>query len=655
MTRLKMHTPDATNTNITRIAELFPHCVTEAKDEEGVVKRVIDFDQLRQELSDHVVDGPRERYHLDWPGKREAVLAANAPIAKTLRPCRDESVDFDTTKNLFVEGDNLDALKLLQETYLNKVKVIYIDPPYNTGKDFLYDDDFSEDANSYFIRSQQTTDSGERMLANPESNGRFHSDWLSMVYPRLKQARNLLRDDGLVFITIDDNEYANLQRACNEVFGEDNYLATMHVKVRYEGKTLVEDMDFQKLIEQVLIYRKSSAAKLKKQSQDYTLEKFCWRVVEKGIPKTVILGGKNVQVFPLGQYTIEACEPSNQGLKEIWATGKILDGNSSGRFFRDYLAGRTSEDGLGVLYKVPDIGDDGHGFRYFTGPKRDTATKGKYFQGVPADVLSGERNTKELPIATFFDFADSFGNCRHEGGVDFRDGKKPIKFLRSLLNIVELKDGDIVCDFFAGSCSTAHAVIENNVETQMAVQFVMVQVDQHTSVESDAYQSGFKTIADLGKERIRRAGKKLKDDNAITAPNLDVGFRVLKVDTSNMKEVYYLPDAITQATLAGLVDNVKDDRTDEDLLFQVLLDWGVDLTLAITPEKIGGKLVYFVDTNALAACFELGIDEAFIKEMAKHKPLRAVFRDTGYGSDATKINVEQIFKLLSPATEVKSI
>lgn len=655
MEKLKMHSPDITQENIAKLAELFPNCVTEAQDEQGNLKKSIDFDQLRQELSDHVVDGPRERYHLNWPGKREALLAANAPIAKTLRPCREESVDFETTKNLFIEGDNLDALKLLQETYLNKVKLIYIDPPYNTGNDFLYDDDFSEDSATYFARSQQVSDEDERLVANTEANGRFHSDWLSMMYSRLKLARSLLRDDGFIFITIDDNEYANLHRACNEVFGEENYLATLHIKVRYEGKTLVEDMDFQKLVEQVLVYRKTCMGKLKKEKQDYTLEKFCWKITEKGNPKSIRLGGKDVAVFAADQYSIEMVAPSPDGLKEIWATGKILDGNSSGRFFRDYLAGRVVEDGLGVLYRVPNIGDDGHGFRYFTGPKRENATKGKYYQGVPSDVLSGERNTKEMPIVTYFDMADSFGNCRHEGGVDFRDGKKPIRFLRNILGIVNLKDGDIVLDYFAGSCSTAHAVLEHNHELGIQCVFFVVQIPQLTSIESDAFQAGFRTIAEIGKERIRRAGKKLKEDAGLHGQKLDIGFRVLKVDTSNMKDVYYKPDAIKRDELFDQVENIKEDRTPEDLLFQVLLDWGVDLTLPIEQKEIDGKNVFFVDSNALVACFDTGITEEMVKKLAAHKPLRVVFRDAGFASDAVKINVEQIFKLMSPGTEVKVI
>ncbi len=476
-----------------------------------------------------------------------------------------------------------------------------------------------------------------------------------MIYSRLKLARNLLSEDGLLFVSIDDNEYANLQRACDEVFGEENYLATLHVKVRYEGKTLVEDMDFQKLVEQVLVYRKSRSAKLRKEKIDYTLEKFCWRVIEKEPPREVTLGGKSVKIFTAEQYDIVEVPPSSDGLKEIWATGKILDGNSSGRFFRDYLAGRATEDGLGALYKVEGIGDDGHGHRFFTGPKRESATKGKYYQGVPADVLSGQRSTKESPIVTYFDMADSFGNCRHEGGVDFRDGKKPIRFIRNLLNMVDLKSGDFVFDFFGGSCSTAHAVIEHNIEKNLECRFCVIQVAQPISSDSEAYSAGFRAISDLGKERIRRAAKKISEDMPLHRGTLDLGFRVLKVDTSNMKDVYYTPDAVKKDDLFAHVDNIKEDRTPEDLLFQVLLDLGVDLSLPIEKEEFDGKVVFFVDKNALAACFDTGITEELVKKVATRKPLRVVFRDSGFSSDSVKINVEQIFKLLSPSTEVKSI
>ena len=651
MEKLKLHSPDFTQENIAKLAALFPNCLTESRAQDGTLKRAIDFEQLRQELSTSIVEGAQERYQLNWPGKREALLTANAPIAKTLRPCREESVDFDSTQNLFIEGDNLDALKLLQETYLNKVKMIYIDPPYNTGKDFIYEDDFAEDSDIYFERSNQVDATGNKLIANTEANGRFHSDWLSMMYSRLKLARNLLRDDGVIFISIDANEVCNLSKISDEIFGAENLLTTITLKVRYEGKTLVEDMNFQKLVENVLVYAKAkSKVNLQKPEKTYDFDKFEWVVKEIGKPRTMELGGKKVEVFDGGDFVIEKGAPSKVGLKEIWATGTILDGNSSGRFFRDYLGGRTEVDGLGALYKVYGIGDDLSPYRYFTGPKKITATKGKYFQGIPKDILENFGNAKKTqPIITFFDLAADFGNCRHEGGVDFRSGKKPLELLRRLFSMIVPCKGDIVLDFFAGSGTTGHATIQLNSEDGMQRKFICVQLPD------PAEDTEYKTIAEITKERFRRAGKKIKAENALTAPDLDVGFRVLKIDSSNMKDVYYAPDAVRQGDLLAQVDNIREDRTSEDLLFQVLLDWGVDLALPITQENIAGKTVFFVDGNALAACFETGINEEFVKELAARHPLRVVFRDAGFGSDSVKINVGQIFKLISPTTEVKSI
>jgi adenine-specific DNA-methyltransferase len=393
-----------------------------------------------------------------------------------------------------------------------------------------------------------------------------------------------------------------------------------------------------------------------RKTEDYSYEKFVWEISEKASPKAIELGGKKVEIFQKDEYTVTKKACNKTLLKEIWATGSILDGNSSGRFFRDYLTGRYIEDGLGVLYKVYGIGDDDLPYRYFTGPQREGATKGKYYQGVPSSINSGTSEAiKKKPIITFFDLAGDFGNCRHEGGVDFRSGKKPIILFKKLFEILKWEKSDIVLDFFAGSASTAHAIMQQNLEDEYYRKFIMVQIPELCDEKSEAYKQGFKTIADISKERIRRAGKKIKEEAGLIGEKLDIGFRVLKVDTSNMKDVYYTPDAVSQETLAGLIDNIKDDRTDEDLLFQVLLDWGIDLTLPITTEQIADKPVHFVDENALAACFAPGIDEDFVKELASRKPLRAVFRDGSYGSDATKINVEQIFKLLSPHTEVKSI
>lgn len=655
-----MHSPNLTEENIARLAELFPNCVTESREEKGILKKSIDFDLLRQELADHIVEGPQERYRLDWPGKREALLTANAPIAKTLRPCREESVDFDTTKNLFIEGDNLDALKLLQETYLGKVKMIYIDPPYNTGNDFIYEDDFAENTEEFLRRSNQRDEEGNRLVANTESNGRFHSDWLSMMYPRLKLARNLLSEDGVIFISIDDSEVNNLKFLMDEIFSETNHLVTHYIQVRYASKTLAEKNDYQKLIEQVLVYQKSSHVPVKR-TEKYSLEKFCWKIVEKKAGQKKILGKREVEIFPEGHYEISKVNPSIDALKETWATGSVLVTNASGKYFAEYLAPRRDLDGLGTLYKVFGIGEDGIGFRYFTGPKRESATKGKFYSGVPTvrrnELQQGE-SLKPQSIPNYYDFSGSFGNCRQEGDTDFRGGKKPILFLAELINqAINESDNAIIMDFFSGSSSTAHAIMQLNAEDGGNRRFIMVQLPEPCDENSEAFKSGYKTIAEIGKERIRRAGKKIKEENPITTTDLDTGFRVLKVDSSNMADIYYTPDAVNQDKLLWMSENIKEDRTPEDLLFQVLLDWGVDLSLPVTKETIMGKDVLFVDGNALAACFDQdgGITEDLVREIARREPLRVVFRDAGFNDDSAKINVEQIFKAISPHTEVKTI
>ncbi len=665
MNKLNMHSPNITQENIAKLAALFPNCVTESRDENGLLKKSIDFDLLRQELSPHIVEGPQERYHLNWPGKREALLTANAPIAKALRPCREESVDFDTTENLFIEGDNLDALKLLQETYLGKVKMIYIDPPYNTGKDFIYADDFRTTRQNNELAEELRDGEGNKLVdegelkQNTTANGRFHSDWLSMMYPRLKLARNLLKDDGVIFISIDDNEVSNLRTVCNEIFGEENALFIYTIKVRYEGKTLVEDMLYQKVVENVLVYAKSKESlNLLRKTDDYNYDKFIWDIEELQEPVTLELLGKRVEIFTKQQYRIVKKEASNELLKEIWASGSILDGNSSGRFFRDYLTGRYNEDGYGVLYKVYGIGDDNRGYRYFTGPQREGATKGKYYQGVPNTVLNApEKAKKRKPIETFFDLAADFGNCRHEGGVDFRSGKKPLALFNKLFEIMPWSEGELILDFFAGSATTAHAVMQLNAEDGGKRKFIMVQLPEECEEKSEAFKAGYETIAEISKERIRRAGRKIREENATTAPDLDIGFRVFKVDSSNMADVYYTPDAVEQSQLNLLTDNIKADRSSEDLLFQVLLDWGVDLTLPIAKETIEGREVFFVDGDALAACFAKAgeITEDFCKALARRQPLRVVFRDAGFKNDSVRINVEQIFKLMSPHTDVKTI
>lgn len=623
MDKLKLHTPDFTQENIARLAELFPNCVTETWAEDGTIKWAIDFDQLRQELSDHVVDGPRERYHLNWPGKREALLAANAPIAKTLRPCREESVDFDTTKNLFIEGDNLDALKLLQETYLNKVKLIYIDPPYNTGNDFVYDDDFSEDTSQYFLRSNQTDDAGQRLVTNNEANGRFHSDWLSMMYPRLRLARTLLADDGVIFVSIDDHEVANLRKACDEVFGEDNFIATIVWQKRYVSNVTAKWLS--DMHDYIVVYGRAKE-KVQLRSWDRTEEQEA--------------AYKNPDDDPRGVWRaqdLSASKPYSAGLFEITGpTGKTFSPPPN-RYWR---CNQTQFD----AWKADN--------RIWWGVNQDARPMLKAFlseseRGITPHTwwdytFAGHNKEATLELKELFD-----------GNAPF-DTPKPVKLIQRLLELVTSQES-LVLDFFGGSCTVAQAVMACNAIDGGKRRCIMVQIGESCDQSSEAFRAGYSTIADIGKARIRRAGQKVKDDAGLQGHNLDIGFRVLKVDTSNMKEVYYKPDALKKDELFEYIENIKDDRTPEDLLFQVLLDWGVDLSLPIAQEKINGKSVFFVDNNALAACFDKGITEELVKKLAARKPLRAVFRDAGFSSDAVKINVEQIFKLISPGTEVKSI
>ncbi|MFO1064125.1 MAG: site-specific DNA-methyltransferase [Pirellulales bacterium] len=631
MEKLKMHSPDLTQANIEKLAELFPNCVTEARGEDGVLKRVIDFDQLRQELSDHIVEGPRERYQLNWPGKREALLAANAPIAKTLRPCREESVDFDTTKNLFIEGDNLDALKLLQETYLNKVKMIYIDPPYNTGHDFVYDDDFADDTTSYMQRSLQTDEIGNRLIANTDANGRFHSDWLSMIYSRLKLARSLLADDGLIFISIDDGEQASLKRVCDEIFGEENFVDPIIWKKRYGGGA--KEKYLVALHEYVLVYARCKPI----------LENFFIPLSEESIKRYYKSQDKNFETrgpyrtHPLEamksfdardnlRFPIVAPDGSQVWPKRQWRWGQARVAEA---LERDEIEFSKDREGNWVLSSKQYLNDD------------DGETRGTKPFTIIDDVFT-QHGTNEI--------VDLFGNAK------VFDFPKPSVLLIKLITIAlnGAKDG-IILDFFGGSATTGHAVFELNALDGGHRMFVLVQLPEVCDNDSEAKKAGYTTIAEIGKKRLQLGAERLKSLSGLLTDGLDLGFRVLKIDTSNMKDVYYKPDAVKKEDLFAQVENIKEDRTPEDLLFQVMLDWGLDLAYPIKREAIDDKTVYYVDTNALAACFDLGITEELVKKMAAHKPLRAVFRDAGFESDSVKINVEQIFKLISPGTEVKTI
>ena len=629
-----MHSPNLTEGNIDRIRELFPGCVTEAHDEHGTLKLAVDFDQLKQELSDSIVEGPQERYHLNWPGKREALLTANAPIAKTLRPCREESVDFDTTKNLFIEGDNLDALKLLQETYLGKVKMIYIDPPYNTGNDFIYEDDFAENADEFLLRSNQKDEEGNRLIANTESNGRFHSDWLSMIYPRLKLARNLLRDDGVIFISIDDNEAPNIRKVCDEVFGADNFIAELLWKRR--ASSALADNNVSSDHEYVVTYQKGA------------------------------MDGFNGILKDFKNYSNPDDDPRGE-----WVLGDLTVGmNASMRPNQAY-----------------DLVDPKTGNIYPFNPNRVWA----YIPESMNKLLKEERvvfpndpdkrpmrkrfrnelNSTHNPFSSIMINAVGLNSeatrlIQYMMGGALFEYSKPLSLLMTLLQQVT-QTNDIVLDFFAGSSTTAHAIMQLNAEDGGNRKFIMVQLPELCNEQSEAFKAGYKTIAEISKERIRRAGKKIKDEKEQTATGqgvlqyapatIDTGFRVLKIDSSNMAEVYYTPDAVKQEELFNAVDNIKPDRTPEDLLFQILLDLSIDLSLPIRKELIQGKTVFFVNQPPydLIACFDTGVSEELVKELATHKPLRVVFRDTGFTTDTVKINVDQIFKQLSPGTEVKSI
>ncbi len=681
MNKLKMHSPDLTQANIDKLAELFPNCVVEAADANGVVKRSIDFDQLRQELSASIVEGPQERYQLNWPGKREALLTANAPIAKTLRPCRNESVDFDKTQNLFIEGDNLDALKLLQETYLNKVKMIYIDPPYNTGNDFIYRDDFAEESESYKKRSNQQDDAGNRLIANTDSNGRFHSDWLSMMYSRLRLARNLLREDGVIFISIDDGEVASLKRMCDEIFSEENHVNTVVVKMKNVAGASGggEDKKLKKNIEYLLVYAKDYAAfpsfknaytftPIGDLVQQYRDEEISWKYTtalvhpgeKKYVGSTVDGDGNEIKIF-------SRTSPIIKSINQIMRDEGIAEAAAYAKYAKTLFQTAMPQSSIRprVMKKVQELGVVGDLFsiEYVPRSGRNKGTvyeqfyKGESFRlfawlSDVSEEVDGVLCKKDLQ-GTLWDFVGETKNLTKEGGIAFPNAKKPLAMIRRLLEMQSEADS-IVLDFFAGSSTTAHAVMQINAQDGGNRRFIMVQLPEPCD-EDDEASSGFTSIADISKERIRRAGVEIKAANAITAPNIDVGFRVLKIDSSSMNDVYYTPDDVKQDQLAGMVNNIRDDRTSEDLLFQVLLNWGVDLALPIAKETIAGKTVYFVDGNALAACFDEGVSEEFVKLLAKREPLRVVFRDAGFATDSVKINVEQVFKLMSPSTEVKTI
>ena len=642
MDSLKMQSPNLVDANIEKIAALFPNCITEDRDENGTVRRVVDFDLLRQELSASLVEGPRERYTLNWPGKNEAILTANAPIAKTLRPCKEESVSFESTRNIFIEGDNLDALKLLQETYLNSVKMIFIDPPYNTGNDYIYADDYAESTEAFLKRSNQKDEHGNRLVANTEANGRFHSDWLTMLYPRLRLARNLLSEDGVIFISIDDNEIHNLRKICDDIFGEKNFVGTFS----WRSRTAKADVPFgiSVDVEWVVTYAKESFLAGRQGERKYfksedhedrwRLQDLTKNATKEERPNSffTMVNPRNGDKYPSGE--LRTWSVTTETFPQYYAAGKIV-------FPGDY-------DFLNIkrpAFRVFEQEDKQKALQKF-GSEDIKMSVSTYLP--EKEVGRTEHGTKEI---------------RELFGQPVFPYPKPTSLIKFFIENISDPDALIV-DFFAGSGTTADAVFQQNLADEGTRRFIAVQLPELLDPANKGQLAAANycktqnlplTISEITKERIRRAGKKVKEENPITAQNLDIGFRVFKVDTSNMKDVYYTPDKLEQENLHLFKDHIKPDRSPEDLLFQVFIDWGLDLALPIAKEAIDGKAVYLVDTNSLIACFDSGINEELVQKLAAHKPLRAVFRDDAFGSDSVKINVEQIFKSLSPVTEVKSI
>ena len=633
MDRMTMHTPNLADENFKKLAALFPNAVTETVNENGEVVRAIDKDVLMQEISTTVVEGREERYQFTWPDKKKAMLMANAPISATLRPIKADSVGKDGTpggwdsENLYIEGDNLDVLKLLRETYLGKVKMIYIDPPYNTGNDFVYEDDFAEDADSYMGRSGQYDEQGNQLVQNTDSNGRFHTDWLNMIYPRLRIAKDLLSEDGVIFISIDENEVENLKKICNEVFGEINFLTCV---TRATGTPtgggfdgLVNEMDY------MLIYAKSIAhtsinglPMSDEDSKIYDQQDERGRYLIRPLRRTggedrredrptmffPITAPDGTLVYPIGPTGYESrwiCSPEtakrmeNDGLL-AWKTSK-KDGTKKWTVYQKfYLENRTKAPG-----------------------------------NLWNDVEGNKKATRD--VRNIFDSQKVF------------DFPKPVGFLKKILQIGSCSDS-IILDFFSGSATTAHAVMQLNAEDGGQRKFIMVQLPEACDAKSEAYKAGYKNICEIGKERIRRAGRKIRDDSGLSAADLDIGFRVLRLDSSNMQDVYYNPENLSQSLLDLTTDNIKPDRTPEDLLFQVMLELGVLPSSTIAETEIDGKKVFDVADGFLLACFDQGVTTETVTAIAKRQPYYAVFRDASMADDSTATNFDQIFETYSPST-----
>lgn len=651
-----MKTENITQGNIERIRQLFPNAVTEAK-KNGKTELAIDFDVLKQELSESLIDEGKERYQMTWPGKRRSVVLANTSTTDTLRPCKEESVDFDNTQNLYIEGDNLNVLKLLRETYLSKIKMIYIDPPYNTGNDFIYNDDFAMESGEWRTESGDFDEQGNRLVKNLESNGRFHTDWLNMLYPRLRLARDLLTDDGVIFISIDDNEQANLKKICDEIFGESNFIACLVWEKKKKGSFLSNSITNVK--EYIIVYCK-------------TINNFKGLIGEindsvETYPCVNAVNKREIRIIPAG---IESkYSEKNYFLKK----GSIISDTTMTLILHSDLVIRDGK-------LAEDLKIEGN-WRYSQAAMTEYAHRNEIY--ITRDLYL-RRIVKDTRYKTLKDLLPRVGDesISHTSMIDvdnllttgwgsnedadeelrllmgtqkLLDYPKPVRLILKLMASYRQKDNIVVLDFFSGSATTAHAVMQLNAEDGGNRKFIMVQLPEKCDEKSEAYKAGYKNICKIGKERIRRAGAKIKDENGLTAQNLDTGFRVLKLDSSNMQDVYYNPAAVSQTLLDATIDNIKPDRTPLDLLFQVMLELGVPLSAKIEENVVNGKTYYAVNGNDIIACFDDDIDEEVITAIAKQQPLYAVFKDQSFASDSVAINNEQLFKTYSPATEIKVI
>lgn len=635
MEHLNMQSMDKVAANVAKIRELFPNCVTERINKEGKLEHAIDFDMLKQELSDHVVDGLQERYQFTWPDKRKAILAANAPINKTLRPCREESVDFDNTENLYIEGDNLEVLKLLRENYLGEVKMIYIDPPYNTGKDFVYNDNFKQSLDEYIENSGQLDEEGNRLIVNTESNGRFHTDWLNMIYPRLKVAKDLLSEDGVIFISIDDNEVKNMISVCNEIFGEENLVANIPWQSR---ASIQNDTDFSVNHEYIAVYakvRRQANRRLKESNYKEWMKKDSFVCKPLPVDESRFSNPDN---DPRGAWkadpfdapnvrpnlTYEITNP-NTGEKHLPPRGRCW--RTDIHKFASALADNR------IIFGVNGLGRPQ--LKVFYEEK-------KIFGSIDNSWFSADRigtttnGTQEVMM--MFD------------NIKLFDTPKPTTLLNKLLYLSNLEKNSLILDFFSGSATTAHAVMQLNAEDGGKRKFIMVQLPEECPENSEAYKAGYKNICEIGKERIRRAGQKIKEENPLTTQDLDIGFRVLKCDSSNMEDVYFTPKEYMDKQQSLFVDNIKKDRSDEDLLFDAMLKLDTPLSSKIEKRSIAGKTVYNVAQGHLMACFDKNVTDEVITAIAKEMPSYFVMCDSSQADDSVAINFEQIFNTYSPQT-----